>query len=123
MKLILLIGCGSFLGGVLRYVLSRSLQNMLGGSYPWATLSVNVLGCLALGALSAALSRHWTLPEEWRLALTVGLCGGFTTFSTFAHEGMLLFHSGGILHLFFYSLLSISLCLAAMFLGYYLVMR
>ncbi len=123
MKTLLFIGCGSFIGGVLRYSLSRALQHWTLGSIPWGTLLVNVLGCALLGALSAALTKHYHLSEEWRLALTVGLCGGFTTFSSFAHENLQLLHQGAWLHVILYSAASFLLCMIGVIAGYYAVMR
>ncbi len=123
MKTLLFIGCGSFIGGVLRYSLSRALQHWTLGSIPWGTLLVNVLGCALLGALSAALTKHYHLSEEWRLALTVGLCGGFTTFSSFAHENLQLLHQGAWLHVILYSGASFLLCMLGVIAGYYAVMR
>ncbi len=122
-KTLLLIGCGSFVGGILRYVVARLIQSCTASTLPWGTLVVNILGCLLLGALSAALTRHYELPEEWRLALMVGLCGGFTTFSSFAHENLLLLHQGAWLHALAYSTASFILCMIAVILGYHVIIK
>lgn len=122
MKNIILIGCGSFVGGVLRYLLSRWIQLQHSSSIPWGTLIVNILGCLMLGVLSALFSKYVNVSEHWRLALTIGLCGGFTTYSTFAHENMLLLHGGALLHFILYSALTFALCLTAVLVAYKIVM-
>ncbi len=119
MKTLLLIGCGSFVGGVLRYLAGRGLVQWLSHAH-WATLAVNVLGSFILGFLALYLSRFVSWPEHWRLALTVGLCGGFTTFSSFAHESIALMQRGAWLHVFAYGGLSVLLSFAAVLLGFYL---
>ncbi|MFI3243600.1 MAG: fluoride efflux transporter CrcB [Akkermansia sp.] len=120
MKALLLIGCGSALGGMLRYGAGLFFARYVGGVLSWGTLCVNVLGCLLLGYLTARLSQYTTLPAEYRLALTVGLCGGFTTFSTFAHENYLHIQQGNWHHLIVYIILSFILGVLAIFLGYWL---
>ncbi len=123
LKILLFIGCGSFIGGVLRYSLSRAIQAWAQSPLPWGTLLVNILGCTLLGALSALLTERVTLSEAWRLGLTVGLCGGFTTFSTFSHELLMLLHRGAWLHALSYSAGSFALCMIGVISGYYLVAR
>ena len=88
--------------------------------FPWATFTVNMIGCFLIG-LFYALAARLHFPDEIRLLLTTGLCGGFTTFSTFSHEGVVLLRNGhwGLLAL--YTLLSIAIGIAAVFLGNYVV--
>ncbi|MCI0751499.1 MAG: fluoride efflux transporter CrcB [Flammeovirgaceae bacterium] len=90
MKIILTIGVGSFIGGVLRYLLAQSVQARFLSTFPWGTLGVNVVGCFVIG-LIFGLSEKGSLNQEWRLFFATGLCGGFTTFSAFSNEtfGML----------------------------------
>ena len=83
---LLLIACGGGAGSVLRYLLHYSVQGIVGPVFPLGTLLVNVLGCLFSGALAAAFAGPIVVREEYRLGLTVGLLGGFTTFSTFSLE-------------------------------------
>ncbi len=87
------IATGSALGGVLRYLLSRVVQEQTDGLFPWGTFAVNIIGCFAIGLIYALIDRGYNISPEMRLFLTVGFCGGFTTFSTFAHENYLLFQS------------------------------
>lgn len=86
LKSLMIVGCGSFVGGALRYLLTRTVQNWFDGWMPAGTLAVNVLGCLLVG-LFCGLSQEW-MPQSLKLFLTVGFCGGFTTFSTFMNENM-----------------------------------
>lgn len=83
LKSLMIVGCGSFVGGALRYLLTRTVQNWFDGCMPAGTLAVNVLGCLLIG-LFCGLSQEW-MPQSLKLFLTVGFCGGFTTFSTFQY--------------------------------------
>ena len=83
MKTLLLIGCGSFAGGVLRYGVSRLLQGSQWLSLPLGTFCVNILGCLLLGICYGLLEHYRVLSEEIRLLFFVGFCGSFTTFSAF----------------------------------------
>lgn len=88
------IAAGGAAGSLLRYLLSgwvqRSVQaNSMGAGltlFPWGTLAVNALGCLLLGALAAAFTGPVLIREEYRVGLTIGVLGGFTTFSTFSLE-------------------------------------
>lgn len=90
----LFIFIGSGTGGVLRYVLSGWTQRLVNGSFPIGTLFVNITGCLLIGFLTAALSGRMLLREEYRVAVLVGLLGGFTTFSSFGMETFALFNDG-----------------------------
>lgn len=83
---LILIFIGSGLGGVLRYALTGWVQSWTTESFPSGTLAVNVIGCLAIGFLSAAFAGPVLIREEFRIALLIGLLGGFTTFSTFGSE-------------------------------------
>lgn len=88
---VLIVGAGSCLGGMARYLLSVAVQTRAGGLFPWGTFAVNLAGCLVLGFLYGMLDRGFQLSAPMKLFLTVGFCGGFTTFSTFVNENYLLF--------------------------------
>lgn len=77
-----------------RYALGGWTQRFADGSYPFGTFVVNVLGCLLIGFLSAGFSARWLVREEYRIALLVGVLGGFTTFSTFGMETFSLLNDG-----------------------------
>jgi len=116
MKLILLIGTGSFLGGSFRYLLSQFVQGRFLSSYPYGTFTVNIIGCFIIG-LVFALSGKYNLSPEWRLFLATGICGGFTTFSSFSFETMAMIREGQYLYSFLYIGSSIFLGLIAVYLG------
>ena len=94
LKSILLVGVGSFIGGVLRYALSVLMRGICGPGFPWGTLIVNLAGCFAFGVIFALFGKYGSTNSGWCLLLTTGVCGGFTTFSTFAHESMQMLQNG-----------------------------
>ena len=93
-KNIALVAAGGALGSVARFLVARAFEHCECGSFPWATFVVNVLGCLLIGLFSALSSRGGFFSDDLRLLLTVGLCGGFTTFSTFMNENSALLRDG-----------------------------
>jgi len=116
MKLVLLIGTGSFLGGSFRYLLSQTVQARFLSSYPFGTFTVNIIGCFIIGIVFA-LSGKYNLSPEWRLFLATGICGGFTTFSSFSIETLAMLRDGQYLYGFLYIGSSILLGLIAVYLG------
>jgi fluoride exporter len=95
MREILLVGLGGFVGSVGRYLMGGWVQRLMPPVlFPWGTLAVNVVGCLGIGLASGILGgRPWSSAEV-RLAVTVGLLGGFTTFSAFGAETLGLARAG-----------------------------
>jgi CrcB protein len=86
MPLFLAVALGGAIGAVSRYGVDRAIEARSSSSFPWATLTVNVSGCLLVGFLIAAVVDRHEAPAWLRAALVVGFCGGYTTFSTFAQE-------------------------------------
>jgi CrcB protein len=86
MPLVLAIALGGACGAISRYGLDRAIESRSSSSFPWATLVVNVSGCLLVGFLIAAIVDRHEAPVWVRAGLVVGFCGGYTTFSTFAQE-------------------------------------
>ena len=119
----LLIALGGGLGSVLRYLLHGSVQRLVGSAFPWGTLAVNVLGCLLIGCLAAVFAVHAQIREEYRLGLTVGVLGGFTTFSTFGFETFKLVEQGAMGLALFYMFASCVLGLLAVAGGYWMIHR
>ncbi len=109
---------GSGVGGVFRYALSGAAQKAGGGAFPVGTLTVNVIGCLLIGFLTAALSGPVLLREEHRVALLVGFLGGFTTFSTFGLETFHLLNDAQYARAGWNAVLSVGVGVAAVWIGY-----
>ena len=113
---ILLVAFGSAVGGVLRYLVPCWVGGTKG--FPWATLTVNVVGSLLIGLLSGLLARHGgSSAESIRAFAVVGFCGGFTTFSTFSNETFHLIENNQWLSAAAYVVLSIAAGLVAVFIG------
>jgi fluoride exporter len=87
MKLAFIVGLGSFIGGICRYLLSSAIQSKVNTGFPLGTLVVNLTGCFLIGCLYG-LAERWNLSLEWRLGIVTGLLGGFTTFSAFSSESV-----------------------------------
>ena len=116
---IIAVGAGSFIGGIARYIVSLAMKGISKG-FPWATVLVNLLGCLIIGLLWGFLSRNASESTSWGLFLTVGLCGGFTTFSTFSKEPLTMLQTGQIWGFASYIALSIPAEIELVALGYYI---
>lgn len=117
-KNLLIIGTGGFLGSIARYLVSQLNLSVSFHSIPVGTLTVNVAGSFLIGFLTGIAEKSMILTPEWRLFLMVGLCGGFTTFSAFANENLMLIHNGQGLAVLLYTGLSIFLGFLAVYLGY-----
>jgi CrcB protein len=117
---LLLVFLGAGFGGVLRYAVSLCLPRVAGTALPWHTLAVNVLGGLLMGFLAAWLALRAETPEPWRLLLATGVLGGFTTFSAFSLETVLLWERGEIGLAAVYVAASVLLSIGALVLGLWL---
>lgn len=120
-KLILAVGAGSCLGGIARYGLTEMVKHTFGAPGTWGTLAANLLGCLLIGIFYGLLARHTQLADHWRLFLTVGFCGGFTTFSTFVNESHTLILDGRTPLMLLYATASFALGLLALHIGHWMV--
>jgi CrcB protein len=120
LKHILLIGTGGFIGSVARYYVSKLNLLWFFLSVPIGTLLVNIAGCFIIGFLTGISDKSNLLSTDMRLFLMVGFCGGFTTFSSFANENLMLLHTGEILSIILYTSLSVILGFLAVYLGYVL---
>ena len=119
-KNILAVGAGSFLGGSARYLVSLAMKGISKG-FPWATLAVNLVVCFLIGLLWGVFSKNGTEGSNWALFLTVGICGGFTTFSTFSKEALVMLQAGNVWGFAGYVAISVIAGIALVALGYFLV--
>lgn len=117
-KNILLIGVGGFIGSIARYFVSKLNLSITIFAIPIGTLIVNISGSYLIGLLTGIAFKSELLTVEWRMFLMVGLCGGFTTFSSFTSENLMLLHNGQFLSIFLYTAASIILGFFAVYLGY-----
>jgi len=121
----LAVAAGGALGAWLRHQTSRLFLTAIGpasaSAFPWATLTVNVLGSAAMGLLVGWLARHGDGGEPWRLLLGVGVLGGFTTFSSFALEFAVFVERGALALAATYVALSLVAGFAALFGGLWLM--
>jgi CrcB protein len=116
-RLLLLVGTGGFLGTVARFLTSRYFAAYFPSSFPYGTFVVNVVGCFLIGLIYGISEKGNFMSTEWRLILTVGFCGGFTTFSAFAAENMAMLRDTEYFNFFLYTGSSIFIGLLATFAG------
>jgi fluoride exporter len=96
-KLILAVAAGGALGSVARYLVGIGSGKLFGTDFPWGTLLINVTGSFLIGAFVGLFAAKWDLSQAARVFLTVGICGGYTTFSTFSLDAYYLIERGQIL--------------------------
>ena len=132
-KDIILVGIGSGIGGICRYLISLAMTQARGicrylislamtqarNGFPWGTFTINVAGCLLIGLLWGATSRFQNVSPSFALFLMVGFCGGFTTFSTFSKEGLTMLQADSYILFSLYAIGSMMLGILAVALGYY----
>jgi fluoride exporter len=97
LKTILIVGTGGFIGSVMRYLVQFYVEKGMSSTFPLGTLIANIAGSFIIGMVFAIAEKGNLLNSEWRIFLTVGICGGFTTFSAFAYNNftMIKEHSFG----------------------------
>jgi CrcB protein len=121
LRTILIVGTGGFIGSVMRYLVQFYVEKVMSSTFPMGTLIANVAGSFIIGMVFAIAEKGNLMSSEWRIFLTVGICGGFTTFSAFAYNnftmikensfGQLLYNIGG----------NLFLGVLAVYLGYILI--
>ena len=114
---IFFVAIGGMLGSVGRFLVVSLVVSFLPYAFPFGTFVVNVLGSFAMGAVVGAAERYMWLQSGWRIFLTVGFCGGFTTFSAFAFENVELLLDKNYGTFAAYSIATFMLCIAAALAG------
>lgn len=120
-KSVLLIGLGGGMGSIARYFFQKWFAENIQHPFPWGTFVVNILGCFLIGVFFAIAEKTTLLSAQTRLFLITGLCGGFTTFSTFAFENTNLMRSGDMVYTLLYIVSSVVLGIGAVFAGIVLI--
>lgn len=117
LKAFVAIFFGGGIGSALRYAVQLLLhERIVAYNFPWTTFGVNIVGSFLIG-LFYAVSAKFNLSDEVRLLLTAGLCGGFTTFSTFSNDNLIMLRNGEWFLCLVYVILSVTLGIAACLLG------
>ena len=117
MKLILAIAAGGAIGAVARHFAIHQVAVLLGSTFPWGTLAVNVVGSFVMGALVETMALAWSPALELRAFIFVGFLGAFTTFSTFSLDVSLLYERGQLFAAAGYVMASVILSVAGLFAG------
>lgn len=117
MSQIVAIALGGALGSVGRFLVAGWVGRQFGINFPWGTLAVNVIGGLVMGLLVEAMTQSWDVSPAIRSFLTVGVLGGFTTFSAFSLETVLLFERGEVPAALAYIAASVILSVGAVWTG------
>jgi len=114
---IIFVAIGGMFGSVLRYLLSTFIVQLLPFPFPFGTFVVNLIGCFVMGAAVGYADRNLWFNDEWRILITAGFCGGFTTFSAFAFENVSLLCDKNYLTFAAYVFSSVVFGIAAALLG------
>lgn len=119
--LILAAALGGSIGSAARYIVGVCVGRLFSTTFPWATLIINVSGSVLMGALVALILIRWDLSQAARIFLTVGVCGGFTTFSTFSLDAYSLIEKGNLAAAIIYMVASAVLSIVSLALAMYAV--
>jgi CrcB protein len=114
---IFFVAIGGMLGSVCRFLAVTAVVQLLPFAFPFGTFAVNVAGSFVMGAAVGLAERYVWMDHDWRMFLTAGFCGGFTTFSAFAFENVQLLLDKNYTTFAAYSMASFVVCLAAAFVG------
>ncbi len=113
----LIVFLGGGIGAALRHGVNLFAARLLGAGFPYGTIIINVVGSLAMGLIAEYFALKAGLPQRWRLFLTTGILGGFTTFSAFSLEAALLYERGELVGAAIYVVASVVLAIGALFAG------
>lgn len=121
MKLVIAVAAGGAVGAVARFVTMSAMGVLLGATFPWSTLAVNVIGSFILGLLVETMALFWSPGAALRAFMVVGMLGAFTTFSTFSLDVVFLYERGEFFLIAAYMVASLILSVGALFAGLALV--
>lgn len=116
-RMLFYVALGSSVGGVCRFLSQFYIQKYYPSSFPFGTLTVNVIGCFIIGIVYGLSIKGNLLTPEMRVLLATGFCGGFTTFSSFAYENVALMQDGELFYIFLYVVGSIVAGFGAAYFG------
>ncbi len=117
MKAVIIIWIGGGLGSALRYLAQVGVSKLIPVPFPLGTLLVNITGCFLIGLFYGLEAKYMVIPQEWRFFIATGVCGGYTTFSTFSYESIGLLRQGNYSLFFLYIVLSVCIGLLATIAG------
>ncbi|MCO5129610.1 MAG: fluoride efflux transporter CrcB [Xanthobacteraceae bacterium] len=121
LQLIAAVAAGGAIGSVARYLAGIGVGKLVGFGFPWGTLLINIAGSFLIGVFVESFALRWDLPQTARVFLTIGICGGFTTFSTFSLESVLLMERGELGAAAAYIVASVVVSILALFAGLHLI--
>ncbi|MBR0797835.1 fluoride efflux transporter CrcB [Bradyrhizobium jicamae] len=121
-QLLAAVAIGGSLGSVARYLVAIGAGRLVGTAFPWGTLVINIVGSFLIGVFAESFALAWSVSQTMRVFLTIGICGGFTTFSTFSLDVIVLMQRGELLPAGAYIAASVALSILALF-GGLLVVR
>ena len=121
LRTILIVGTGGFIGSVMRYLVQVFVERGMTSTFPWGTFIANIAGSFIIGIVFALAEKGNLMSAEWRIFLAVGICGGFTTFSSFAYNNLFLLKENAFGQLFWNVGGSLFFSILAVYLGIILV--
>lgn len=121
MQMILAVAAGGAIGSLLRHLAGKGAAHLFGLNFPFGTMFVNVTGSFVMGLLIGLFALHLNPSQEMRAFLTIGVLGGFTTFSTFSLDVVTLWERGDMISALLYAGLSVIVSIAALAAGLYLI--
>lgn len=120
-KIFLLVGIGGFIGSIARFAVGLGFSKFVYLNFPFGTFTVNIIGSFLIGVFYGLSEKYSWISDDWRIFLTIGFCGGFTTFSAFALENIAMLQNHNYTGFLIYSIGSFVLGLLAVWAGLNLV--
>jgi CrcB protein len=121
LQLVLAVAFGGAIGSVARYLVGHGSAKLFGLGFPWGTLIINIAGSFLIGVFAESFALRWDLPQAARVFLTVGICGGFTTFSTFSLDAYVMIERGELWPAAAYIVGSVALSIGALVAGLHVI--